>query len=80
MAMAARRQGIELAGLKVEVIKEMSAAPPRRIVRLGCEVWLPVAKSADPDGALEKAALGCPVALSLHPDIEKPVKFHWAAE
>ena len=80
MAMVARRKGIELAGLKVEVAKEMTAAAPRRIARLACEVWLPAPRSADLDGALEQAALGCPVFLSLHPEIDKTVKFHWAED
>jgi hypothetical protein len=28
--------------------------------------------------ALEHAALTCPVHQSLHPDVEKPVNFHWS--
>jgi putative redox protein len=60
------------------VTKEMSADAPRRIVRLVTTVWLPFAKSKDPQGVLEKAALNCPMHHSLHPAIERPITFHWA--
>jgi putative redox protein len=77
MGIVAKRQEIDLRGLRVEVVKEMSSAAPRRIARLTTELWLPVPRAADPEGLLEKAALGCPVYLSLNPEIEKPVRFHW---
>lgn len=77
MDLAARRHAMDLAGMHGEVTKEMTAAPPRRIARLTVQIWLPLPRSADPDGVLERAALGCPVHLSLHPDIDRPVLFHW---
>ena len=79
MAMAARKHGVELRGLRYEVTKEMSDDAPRRIVRLAAEYWLPVRAEALPAGLLERAALNCPVHRSLHPAIAKPVVFHWAA-
>ena len=78
MAIAARRQGIELRGLKFEVTKEMSADAPRRIVRLAAQVWLPIAKTPEAAQLLEHAAHHCPVHHSLHPSIDKPVTLHWA--
>ena len=80
MGIKARQMGIELEGMRVEVIKEMSADAPRRIAKLTAEIWLPVPRSADPEGILEAAAHGCPVHRSLHPEVEKPVVFHWAGE
>ncbi|HVY12882.1 MAG TPA: OsmC family protein [Alphaproteobacteria bacterium] len=74
MGIWANRHGVDLTGMRVEVIKEMSKDTPRRIARLATEIWVPVAKNE----ALERAALTCPVHHSLHPDIEKPVTFHWA--
>jgi len=76
MGIYANRNGINLNGMKLEVTKEMTQAPPRRIARLATQIWMPpgVEKSA----ALENAALTCPVHQSLHLDIEKPVVFHWA--
>ena len=47
MALAARKQGIELRGLKFEVTKEMSTDAPRRILRLTTQIWLPIARTDD---------------------------------
>lgn len=80
MGIVAERHGWDLQGMRVEVSKEMSANTPRRIARLTVEFWMPVAKSMDPNGLLERAAFTCPVHQSLHPDIEKPVSFHWLPE
>ena len=78
MALAAKlKLGIDIPGVRWEVTKEMSADKPRRIMRLSVEIWLPFAKAKDPEGVLELAALNCPVALSLHPSVGKPVVFHW---
>ena len=78
MGIYARRHGIDLKGMKVEVTKEMTQAPPRRIARLAANIWPPPGLERTP--ALEQAALTCPVHQSLHLDIEKPVVFHWARE
>lgn len=81
MAIVARsRLGFDLPGVRWEVAKEMSADAPRRIVRIRTEIWLPIPKSRDPQNLLEAAAHGCPVHRSLHPDVDKPIHFHWADE
>lgn len=81
MAIAAKnRLGFDLPGLKWEVTKEMSADAPRRIVRITCQIWMPIPKSKDPEGILERAGLACPVKRSLAPEVETPITFHWAAE
>jgi len=77
MGMAARRLNLDLKGARAEVTKEMTAQPPRRIAKLTTEIWLPLPRSADPHGQLERAALACPVHQSLLAEIEKPVVFHW---
>ncbi len=77
MGIYAKRKGIDLRGMKIEVTKEMTQTPPRRIARLAVEIRMPSALPRDP--ALEHAALTCPVHHSLHPDVEKPVVFHWEA-
>jgi uncharacterized OsmC-like protein len=76
MGIYARRKGIALEGMRIEVSKEMTAAAPRKIARLAVEIWMPAGLARDP--ALEQAALTCPVHHSLHPDVEKPVEFHWS--
>jgi putative redox protein len=79
MAIAAKnRLGFDIPGAKWEVTKEMSTDAPRRIVRISCVVWMPISKTQDPDGVLERAALACPVKKSLAPEVETPVTFHWA--
>jgi uncharacterized OsmC-like protein len=77
MGITARKLGLDIRGARVEVIKEMTP-PPRRIGRLSTEIWIPLPKSADPQGQLEAAALTCPVHRSLLAEIEKPVVFHWS--
>ena len=74
MAIAARKHGLELKGMRFETIKEMSADLPRRIVRLTTKIWMPIAKP------LTGAAHACPVHRSLHPDVDKPIEFVWATE
>ena len=76
MGIYAQRHGIDLKGMRVEVVKEMTQTPPRRIARLATEIWMPSGLAQD--NALEQAALTCPVHKSLHLDIEKPLVFHWA--
>src|SRR3954470_1435954 len=78
MAIVARKQGIELKGLRYEVTKEMSTDAPRRILRLATTVWLPMPKTEALATVLEHAAHHCPVHQSLHPSVEKPVVFYWA--
>jgi uncharacterized OsmC-like protein len=75
MGIYARNKGIPLEGLRVEVQKEMTQSAPRKIARLTTDIWFP--KGLEKNPALEHAALTCPVHQSLHPDVEKPVNFHW---
>lgn len=78
MALAARRHGVELKGLRYEVTKEMSTDAPRRIVRLATTVWLPVRRTDELGKVLEYAAHHCPVHASLHPQVDKPITFNRA--
>lgn len=81
MAIAARnRLGFDIPGVKWSVTKEMSTDAPRRIVRISTELWLPIPRSKDADGVLERVAHACPVHRSLHPEIDKPIVIHWAEE
>ncbi|ADE55103.1 OsmC family protein [Coraliomargarita akajimensis] len=70
--------GVEMAGMRLEVSKEMSADLPRRIVKLSTEVWIPCALSDEQKAMVENAAATCPVHYSLNPEIDKPIIFHWA--
>lgn len=78
MGIFAQRHGIELRGAKITVQKEMTSVPTRRIARLACELSLPLPASHPHREALERAAHTCPVHQSLHPEVEKPIRFLWA--
>jgi putative redox protein len=77
MALVAKRSGIELKGTRVQVTKEMAAAPSRRLGSLDVTVTLPAGvKLSDAERRkLESAAKACPVHESLHPDVKINTKF-----
>jgi len=80
MALAGRKQGLELKGLRFEVTKEMSSDAPRRIMRLKTELWMPIPESHPQARMLAEIAHKCPVHHTLHPAVDRPVTLHWAAE
>ncbi|QGW27826.1 OsmC family protein [Phnomibacter ginsenosidimutans] len=78
MAIKATDMGIELAGATVDVQKHMSKEPPRRIVKIEVWVKLPALEITDKDRQiLEAAGNACPVARSLHPDLEQVISYQW---
>ena len=78
MAIVAGRKGIELSGSSVDVGKEMSAEPPRKISRLKVKVVVPLAADHPVREVLEAAARRCPVARSLDPGVDVPLEFVWS--
>jgi putative redox protein len=76
ISLVAERDGLDLTGMHVRVEKTMSANP-RRISHLPVEIHMPKTLSPEVRGKLERAALGCPVHHSLHPDIDSPVSFFY---
>jgi uncharacterized OsmC-like protein len=76
MGIKARDLNVDLSGSTAMVTKIMQAEP-RKIARI--EIIFDMAISVDNKAKtiLQRAALTCPVHLSLHPDIEKDVVFHW---
>jgi putative redox protein len=77
MGIFAQRHEIDLQGMKLTVTKEMTTTAPRRIARLAVDIWPPCPADHPHRDALERAALACPVHQSLHPEVDKPVIFHW---
>jgi putative redox protein len=79
MDLIARRSGINLAGTKVHVIKEMTSVPARRIGKLTVAIAYPEGLNlSEADKAkLEKTAYTCPVKQSLHQDVEVEIKFSY---
>ena len=77
MGIVAERHQLGLAGMKIEVTKEMSTDTPRRIARLTTAIDIPLPANHPQREMLERAALTCPVHQSLHPEIDKPLEFRW---
>jgi uncharacterized OsmC-like protein len=77
MGLVAQRNHLDIAGLQVQVLKEMAADPVRRIGSLKTRLVFPKGKplSAASRAKLEAAANACPVKQSLHPDVKIPVEF-----
>jgi putative redox protein len=76
MGIVAERNNIPLEGTTIEITKIM-AAEPRRISEVILDFKIPggTAFTEKEKALLENAARTCPVALSLHPDIQQKVQF-----
>ena len=80
MGLVAKKSGMNIDGSRVQVVKEMAAAPERRIASLRTMITIPKGSklsAADRD-KLERGAKLCPVKQSLHPDINIPIEFVYA--
>lgn len=77
MGIVSTKNGVDLTGTSIRVLKEMTPQPPRRVAKLTVELTVPKDVPQDKRPALENAAHTCPVRLSIHPDIEVPVTFKW---
>ncbi len=75
MGIKANQSALILDGLRADITKIMTSNP-RKIAEIKI-VFQIDNTNATPDqlSALKKAALTCPVALSLHPDIKQEVEF-----
>ncbi len=76
MGIQARTIGYDLAGLKMEVRKEMTP-PPRRIAQLEVDLNFPRPADELTRERLRQAAESCPVHRSLHPDVAIKTSFNW---
>ncbi len=67
---------IDLKDSKVSVTKIMQSEP-RKIAKIEVILDMPIETSDKNKTILERAAMTCPVLLSLNSDIEKEVIFNW---
>ncbi len=75
MGIIAERENIDMTGLKSDVTKIM-ASDPRRIAEIKIDFSWPEAPITEAQGTkLKRAALTCPVALSLHPNLKQTIRF-----
>lgn len=77
MGISAQKHGFEIGTVQLTVRKEMAAQPSRRIARLPVVITMSVPLNEEQKAAMQRAAMGCPVKVSLHPDIELPIEFVW---
>ena len=77
MGIRARDKGIDMVGASAEMTKTM-ASNPRRIAKIEVAIQMPNKDYTDAEKAtLERAAHHCPVAMSLHPDLEEIIRIIW---
>jgi len=78
MGIKARDMNVDLTDTSIGITKIMKA-DPRRVGGIHVTFDFPENLKLDDkqEKILENAALTCPVAKSIHPDIELDVKFNW---
>ncbi len=78
MGIKANNMNIDLEGTTLDVLKQMESNP-RRISGVQIHFRFPdhLQLSEKEQAILENAALTCPVAKSIHPDIHVEVAFNW---
>ncbi len=80
MGIKASDMGIDdkLIGTRLEITKIM-ASEPRRISGIHIDFYFPSGSQFDQkeQTILQKAAITCPVAKSIHPEIDMQVNFKW---
>jgi uncharacterized OsmC-like protein len=79
MGIAARTHEIDIVNTKIEIDKIMVADPLRRIGEIAVVFHLPSGKhySDKEKTILEKAAMTCPVFLSLGENVKKTIHWNW---
>ena len=76
MAIKSKDLNVDLVDSTMEVTKIMQAEP-RKIAKIIVVLNMTIAPDDKTKIILERAAMTCPVFLSLHPDIEKEITFNW---
>lgn len=76
LALNAPKEGLHFGEASARVVKEM-VGPPRRIGSLAVVLTMPKDTPPEHRERLEAIARGCPVARSLHPDVQAPMHFEW---
>jgi uncharacterized OsmC-like protein len=77
MGIKARDMNIELKGTEIEITKKMTNNP-RKISGVDVTIKFPAREYSEKEKTiLQNTAKTCPVALSLHPEIEQKLEFVW---
>ena len=67
---------VDISQAKADVTKHMGS-DPRRVVKIEVSVTLPQIGDEKTRTILERTGDNCPVAKSVHPDIELDLKYQW---
>ena len=76
MGIKAADMKVDITNAKAKVTKHM-ASDPRRVAKIEVEVFLPANGDEKERLILEKTGNNCPVAKSVHPDIELVLNYKW---
>ena len=76
MGIKAGDMNVEITNAKAEVTKHM-ASDPRRVAKIEVSVSLPSVNNEKDREILEKTGTNCPVAKSIHPEIELVLNYKW---
>jgi putative redox protein len=76
MALAANREGIPWGPTGARIEKRMTSAP-RQIAELSLQIDMPAGLSAPQRAHLEEVGRKCPVARSIHPEVNLPMVFKY---
>lgn len=76
MGIKSKDLNVDLKDSTVSITKIMQAEP-RKISKIEVILNMAIETSEKNKTILERAAMTCPILLSLHPDIEKDVVFNW---
>ena len=76
MGIKAGDMNVDITNAKAEVTKHM-ASDPRRVAKIEVAVSLPSNNNEKDREILEKTGTNCPVAKSIHPEIELVLNYKW---
>ncbi|MEO5582966.1 MAG: OsmC family protein [Saprospiraceae bacterium] len=78
MGIVGNKNNINIDGASAEIIKHM-ASDPRRVSKIELIIQMPKDKSytESEKELMERTALTCPVAKSLHPDLMQAIEVKW---
>ena len=76
MGIKAADMGVDITNANADVTKHM-ASDPRRVAKIEVAVLLPSNVNEKDRVILERTGNNCPVAKSVHPDIELKLSYDW---